>query len=271
MVSSSFSVNSPSVRWLVRVGAACLVALAFTGCSRDVLRAQLTEDQANDIAGTLLQANIDVRKEFRDKAWSVLVRREDMTQSLAIMRQYGLPRAVDASGCEAFKKDSMVSSPTEDRARLMCYYSHRIERAVMVMDGVMQVVATVSLPDKDPLADKQAVARASVTVKHIPTARVDIDKVKQIAFDSVSGMTSEHISVVTIPSEPSLSTQSKGAAGAVGTIDTRRVAGWLAAIAGLVLIVGGGFVAWQRYKDGAAKTRNLPAVVPAAKPGVGDD
>jgi type III secretion system YscJ/HrcJ family lipoprotein len=189
-----------------------LTLLALTACNREIVRSQLTEDQANEISVALFSAKIAPVKSIGEKsadnklaAWQVAVPKEDYAFALAIIQQYGLPRTQYQSAmCQQFKKDGMVSSGVEDRGRDMCAKSHDLETALRSIDGVVWPTVRVSIPGRDPLAEKSDKPSVSVTVKHTPQARIEVDKIRQMVRDSVSGVPLDNVSVAITELQPLL-------------------------------------------------------------------
>ncbi len=236
----------------LRLGAAmAVVLLLLTGCNRESVRKNLTEDQANEVMAVLVLHEVAANKEsLEKKEFEVTVPREDLGYALQIVKQYALPRDIyQTPMCEIFKKQGMISVPIEDRARWMCSKALSLERAVFQgIDGVVTATSSVSYPERDPFSDKQELAHAAITIKHVKDARIDVDKVKAIARDSNSGIVAENISVTLFEAQAIPRTTSASAAAS-----NKSLAFWVALI-GIAVLVAGGSV-WLLNSQFLAKRR----------------
>jgi type III secretion system YscJ/HrcJ family lipoprotein len=221
------------------VGVAMIVlAILLGGCNRESVRKNLTEDQANEVMAVLVLHEVAATKEaLEKKEFEVTVPREDLGYALQIVKQYALPRDIyQTPMCEIFKKQGMISVPIEDRARWMCSKALSLERAVFQgIDGVVTVTSSVSYADRDPFSDKQEAPHASVTIKHVKDARIDVDKVKAIARDSNAGIIADNISVTLF--EAQVIPRSTVAT----STNSKLIAFWIAMV-GLAVLVAGGAV-----------------------------
>jgi type III secretion system YscJ/HrcJ family lipoprotein len=244
---------------MFRHGAALLSAIllmALAGCNKEIVRNQLTEDQANEISVALFSMKLSPSKEFHDKAWQISVPRDDYAFALAIIQQYGLPRARYQSAiCDQFKKDGMISSGMEDRGRSMCAKSHDLETALRSIDGVVWPSVSVNIPGRDPLAEKSEKPTAYAFIKHKPNARIEVDKIRQMVRDSLSGLQIENVSVSLNELQPLLRAdfQPQGS----GQTSLPNLAFAFAGL-GIFALVAGGLVWWLRRRPSQA---TLPVVV----------
>ncbi len=256
-----------------------VMVMLLSGCNRESVRKNLTEDQANEVMAVLVLHEVAATKEaLEKKEFEVTVPREDLGYALQIVKQYALPRDIyQTPMCEIFKKQSMISVPIEDRARWMCSKALSLERAVFQgIDGVVTVTSSVSYADRDPFSDKQEAPHASVTIKHVKDARIDVDKVKAIARDSNAGILADNISVTLF--EAQVIPRSAMASNAAGS---KSIAFWIA-ITGLVVLVAGGGV-WlynarfsplqrnKKVKANGVVVTTRSRETPAAQGSPGDD
>jgi type III secretion system YscJ/HrcJ family lipoprotein len=218
--------------------AIAVIVMILAGCNRNSVRKNLTEDQANEVMAVLVFHEVAATKEAQEKEkFEVTVPREDLGYALQIVKQYALPRDIlQSPSCAIFKKDGMISVPSEERGRTKCSNSLSLERAVFQgIDGVVTVMANVSYPERDPFIEKQEPPHASVTIKHLKDARIEVDKVKAIARDSYTGLLAENISVILF--EAQVIPRATVASNAAGS---KLIAFWIAMIGLAVLVTGGG-------------------------------
>jgi type III secretion protein J len=103
-----------------------------------------------------------------------------------------------------FKKEGFVSSPTEERARLVYGLSQELAHTITAIDGVVDARVHLALPQNQPLADSQTPPSASVFIKYQSGANIDaqVGKVKALVVNSVEGLKIDNVSVETFPAQP---------------------------------------------------------------------
>ena len=140
-----------------------LALVLLAACSQQELYGQLNERQANEMVAVLRNAGLVAEKSpSRDgKAYVVSTNAHDFSRAVEVLHAGGFPRdSFDTLG-QVFKKEGFVSSPTEERARFTHALSQELSHTLSNIDGVVQARVHVSVPDKNPLADKPTPATAS--------------------------------------------------------------------------------------------------------------
>jgi len=240
-----------------KTGLGLLAALALAGCGAQEIYGQLNESQANEMIAALRDARIDASKSSnKDGQWSVSVDPESFSRAIQVLRAKGLPRDDFATLGTLFEKKGLVSSPTEERARLIYGLSQELSHTVSEIDGVVQARVHLAIPEADPLSDRVKPASAAVFIKYQPgyDLRGQTGAIKSLVTNSIEGLTYDKVSVVMVPSqaappsEPSMLAASFDSA--VGRV-------------GLLLAGTGGLVAlfWRRRKSAA-----MPAHVESGQP-----
>nr|BAE80236.1 HrcJ [Paracidovorax avenae] len=229
---------SPLRRWL----APLILLLALVGCKDDLYTRQ-TEADANDMVAALLESGIDAGKASADagKTWNVQVEKSDVVRSLAVLRSYGLPRERHATLGEMFKKEGLISTPTEERVRFIYGVAQQLEATLSQIDGVVTARVQIVLPNNDPLASTVKPASASVFIKYRESANIAglTAGIKNMVARSVEGLTYENVTVTLVPGMP---------IGPAPEKEASRAGLWAALAAAVLLVLGGaaGWVAWKR-------------------------
>jgi len=145
-----------------------------------------------------------------------------------------------------------VSSPLEERARLIYGLSQELSQTVSSIDGVVEARVHLAMPEADPLAETQKPSSASVFIKHDPQVDLTdrVGAIKALVVNSVEGLPYDRVTVVLVPARPLVLPERKMALAQAGAPGAAVLAG----LAGLAA-----FEAWRRRRRPAQKA--LPARV----------
>lgn len=190
---------------LRRLVAAFLLSIAITACSESVdLVGSLSESEANEILATLLQAGIEAEKvPAGDGLITVQVASDKVAQALQIMRANGLPREQFTRMGDVFKKEGLISSPLEERARYIYALSQELAETISQIDGVIVARVHVVLPDRTPgTAEIVAPSSAAVFIKYKEAYNLDsvVPQIKRLVTNSISDLSYDNVSVILVPS-----------------------------------------------------------------------
>jgi type III secretion protein J len=191
-----------SVRGALLLGTLAL-ACALSACSKQLL-GSLDEMSANQLVSTLRVEGVAAEKSAAgEKAWKVSVPDDQFAEAVQIMERHNLPAQQFQGLGQVFKKESLVSTPTEERARLIHAVSQELEHSLLEIDGVLVArVHPVILPH-DPLNPKRSTATASVLIKY--RAGMDItgreSMVRSLVAAGVEGLSYDDVRVVMVPAE----------------------------------------------------------------------
>ena len=237
---------------LFRLLSVMVLALLLCGCDV-VLYSGMTETDVNEMVMVLNSNGITARKVAGAKGtWDVTVDERMLTRSLDTLAAAGLPRMQYASMGDVFKKEGMVSTPTEEKARLVYATSQELAGTIAQIDGVLAARVHIVLPEQDSFGNKISPSTASVFVKH----RSDVDlseqvsAIKRLVENSVRELKQESVSVFLFPSTmpPPLPVAREAyvLGFAVSPDNAGRI--WLALIVGVSLVVSGGVIAALRFR-----------------------
>lgn len=186
---------------------ALLSSLLFLqACSeRAVLFTGLSEAEANEIYAHLLDAGIPAEKSKTKEGSSISVPKEMSSTALNLTQAHGLPRDKKTSIGQVFKKENMISSPLEERARYLYALSQELEATLMQIDGVLSAKVHIVLPERANPGEPLSPSSAAVFVKYAESAQFPayIPKVREMVFKSIPGITGDPQSSVTVTAVPS--------------------------------------------------------------------
>ncbi|MDO8944505.1 MAG: EscJ/YscJ/HrcJ family type III secretion inner membrane ring protein, partial [Desulfobacterales bacterium] len=97
------------------------LALVLGGCGSKIeVVSALPEAEGNEVLAALLNAGIPASKiAGKGGLISVAVDETRMARAIDLLREQGLPRPRQSRMGEVFRKDNLLSSPMEERARYM--------------------------------------------------------------------------------------------------------------------------------------------------------
>jgi len=179
----------------------------------------------------------------------------------------GYPReSFDTMG-KVFKREGFVSSPLEERARLMHAMSQEIANTIANIDGVVTARVHLVMPERNPLVDKPQPAAASVFIKHRPDKNLSAQtsQIKALVVNSIEGLAYDNVTVALFPAD-GLTREPAPASSAVGANAAALLVPLLAGgAAGALALGGGGLLWWRRRRAPAVATLTLVAPASAGK------
>ncbi|MCQ8895545.1 type III secretion inner membrane ring lipoprotein SctJ [Limnobacter humi] len=194
-------------RKTLRFATAVALSMLLVACESQVtLYEKLSEPEANEIYSALLSRGLAPRKISNKEGYSVTVSQDESQKSFEVLREEGLPKTRTDSLGQVFKKENMISSPLEERARYLYALSQELEKTLLTIDGVISARVHVVLPDQPAPGRPLTPSSAAVFIKH----RADTDfglyvsKVRQLVFNSIPGLPTDSpdsVSVIALPSQ----------------------------------------------------------------------
>jgi type III secretion protein J len=249
-------IPASSLRIAVALGGLLLVA----GCKTQ-LDSGLSEREANEEVALLLRQNIPAARETDPKTGTltVMVEKGSFADAVDLLRAHGLPHEHYASIADVFKGNGLVTSPTEERARMIYALGEELSRTISEIDGVLTARVHIVMADNDPLRTDTPPASASVFVGYKPDADISglVPQIKMLVANGVSGLAYDRVSVVMRaegppPSSAAAQAEQAPALTEVGGFwvfagDARALQLVLAAAAGMgaILLGAGGWFAWR--------------------------
>jgi type III secretion protein J len=182
----------------------CVALVALSACSQQLFGG-LDESAANQVVGALRNEGIAADKSRAgEDLWKVSVADDEFARSVQILKRRNLPpQRFDGLG-RTFKKDSLVSTPTEERARLIYAMSQELERSLMEMDGVLVARVHPVIPPHDPLNPKKVPTSASVLVKYRQGSDIASREgmIRSLVASGVEGLAYDDVRVLLVSAEP---------------------------------------------------------------------
>ena len=262
---SSLLSSAPSVLLCLARMMLCglLVFLAACG-SRVELFSSASESEANEVLSVLLDADIQASKATTKTGVSVSVENEDVARALDILRTRGLPRdRFDGMG-QIFRKEGLVSSPLEERARYIYALSQELAGTLSQMDGVVTARVHVVLPERGNVGEAATPSTAAVFIKHQLGYNLDAlqPQIRKLVTHSIPGLTEDRVSIALVAAQPP--TAGRHSQNALRTVlgisvaeDSVGAMMMSLSIAGLLtlLIVGAaGYTWWRRRSFALVRT-----------------
>ncbi|PXX21936.1 MULTISPECIES: type III secretion system inner membrane ring lipoprotein SctJ [Burkholderia] len=216
--------DTRSIWWsAARLAVAALMCVMFVGCSKNLYE-NLSEQDANEMIAALFESGIVASKQRggNGKYWVVSVRDDRFANAIEVLRDRGLPRERHHDLGALFRKDGLVSTPTEERVRFLYGLSQELSSTISAIDGVVVARVQIVLPNNDPLAQEVKPSSASVFIKYRGDSGVGkiVPQIKTLVVNSVEGLAYERVSVTAVMAEP-------GATRAV--VSQRLPVAWIAA------------------------------------------
>lgn len=186
-----------AVRWWLVVVAGLLVA-----CSGAVnLVSGLTEAEANEVLGLLLAADISATKTSSKAGVGIQVEASAVSSAIEILHRNGLPRERRSKLGDVFKKENLISSPLEERARYLYALSQELEQTLSSIDGVVTARVHVVLPERAGPLEASTPSSASVFLKFQKGFGVEsvVVPVRALVANGIPGLSQDRVAVVLVP------------------------------------------------------------------------
>lgn len=200
-----------------------LATLVLSACKVDLVTG-LSQRQANEAIALLQRNQIDAQKQLDGKkAFKVVVADDQFPDAVGLLAQYQLPSRDDVAIGDIFPADSLVTTPTSERARLLSGIEQRLEKTVASIDSVDSARVHASYPVNGVDQRHPQAMRVAIVVNYDGVLPEDLftEKIKRVARNSFDGLAYDNISVVLFQRRPESalpSTRDKGQRFSVGAL-----------------------------------------------------
>jgi type III secretion protein J len=180
-----------------------LSALLLSACSQQLYGA-LDENSANLVVAALRSEGIAAEKVIASEGmWKVTVPDDEFARSTQVLKRRNLPPQQFEGLGRVFKKESLVSTPTEERARLIYAMSQELEHSLTTLDGVLNARVHPVIPPHDPLNPKKVPSSASVLIKYRPGAEIASREsmIRALVAAGIEGLAYDDVRVLMVEAE----------------------------------------------------------------------
>lgn len=234
-------------RW-ARITLAPLLLATLAACSGRVdLVAAVAEAEANEALAALLEAGVRAEKlAGKEGMVGIQVDARQVAQAVEVLKAHGLPRERYAGMGDVFKKEGLISSPLEERARYVFALSQELSSTLTRIDGVVTARVHVVLPERSPAGEETTTSSAAVFIKHRPEANLDTvqPQIRRLVTHAIPGLSGERVTLVLVPA--AADSAAVAAAGGDEAGAPWRLIATLAAVAAALLGLALAAVAWKQ-------------------------
>ena len=149
----------------------------------------------------LLRHGISAEKVAAKSDFSIAVEEKQIVQALEILRENSLPREDFQSLGQVFSAQGMISSTTEEQARLAYALSQELADTLSRIDGVLTARVHVVLGQTDLGTGNVTPPSAAVFLRHTPESQATrlIPYIRELAANAVPGLMQDKVSVMLVP------------------------------------------------------------------------
>ena len=180
--------------------AAIMSLLLLTGCKTEIYQG-LSENQANTMLSLLLRHGIPAEKVGSKNGYTLTVEENRIVQALEILKENSLPREDFQSLGKVFAAEGMISSATEEQARLAFAISQELSDTFSRIDGVLTARVHVVLSHTDLSTGNITPPSAAVFLRHTPESQATrlIPHIRELTANSVPALMQDKVSVMLVP------------------------------------------------------------------------
>jgi type III secretion protein J len=190
---------------ILRTLTCTLLAWVLAGCEGSVqLFANMSERDANEVLASLKEAGIDARKLPGKEGVNLEVDQPSVARAIAYLNAEGLPRERRSNMGDVFRKEGLISSPLEERARYLWALSQELSETISQIDGIVRARVHVVLPERSAGSDPAMPSSAAVFVKYRRGVNLDdaTPQIRRLVASSIPGLQADKVTVVLVAAGP---------------------------------------------------------------------
>lgn len=238
------------------------LAAGLTACQKELYQ-DLSEQQVNEMLALLLKYEMQAEKVSQGKGlFTLTIEEKELVQALEILNKNNLPRPKYQNFGEIFKGDGMISSNTEENARLAFAISQELTNTFSQIDGVLSARVHIVLGGTDQATDEYTKPSAGVFLRHTPESPVInyLVNIKEITAKSVPNLAFDDISVMFIPVREEISVPMEQTKSLYESIRQSKYHSVLVIVLGVIFLAGLIYIAntaksyYQAYKNKNSQT-----------------
>ena len=205
---------------------AVLSLALLSACARQAdLLTDVSESEANEVVAALALAGLDgTKRPAKEGLVNVEIDASQVPAAVGVLQKEGLPRERHASMGDVFRKEGLISSPLEERARYLWALSQELGTTLSQMDGVLKARVHVVLPERGNGSEPPLPSSAAVFIKHQRgyNLQVAIPQIKQLVTSSIPGLQIDRVTVVLVAAQrPGGTPESASPAASAGSAASR--------------------------------------------------
>lgn len=178
-----------------------LLVLLLTACQEE-LYSGLTEREANEMLALLMRYGIDASKTTgKDSLVTLSVEETRIADAVNLLRTHGFPRDSFATIGQVFQNQGLVSSPAEDRIRLVYALSQEMNETLSQIDGVLSARVHLVMPSTSPNGTVVTSSSAAVFLRYQETYDIQqlVPQIKTLVANSIQDLAYDRVSVALFP------------------------------------------------------------------------
>jgi type III secretion protein J len=241
---------------------ALLLALVSCGSKVELLK-DISEIEANDALAALLDGGISAEKlPGKEGVVSLAVEKSQFSEAMRILNSEGLPHERYAKMGDVFRKEGLISSPLEERARYLWALSQELQATVSQIDGVVRARVHVVLPERASGTDPALPSSAAVFIKYKSGYNLDDStaQIKRLVSNSIPGLSADKVTVVMLPATQRADAELAVKSSVKPEVDSQPDSGpvpssrlhalevWAGFTALLIAIASLGYLTWRRWR-----------------------
>lgn len=177
------------------------LTVSLSACQKELYQ-DLSEQQVNEMLALLLKHEMKAEKVSQGKGlFTLTIEEKELIQALEVLNKNNLPRSSYTNLGEIFKGDGMISSATEENARMAYAISQELTDTFSQIDGVLTARVHIVLGSVNPTTDEYTKPSAGIFLRHTSESPVInyLANIKEVTAKAVPNLLFDDISVMLIP------------------------------------------------------------------------